>query len=369
MKRFLIAFCFAILFLYGDIAYAEKYKMELEVEFNNLRSPCTINIDLDNTEIATVSSRNEYKTQINVSAGRHTIRFIIASKGINQALNVNVTEDIKVHCRVNVDEAWPKLYLDKVKPSSVKIIPSRREAEGWHCNVCGQLSDMLFPDCVYCGNKRPKNNVVILSLDFKSNILFSKYNVIIYVDNLPYDKLWHGYGADIECRLPSGKHKIRIQKCDDPKVFGETEVNVQGHTKAKISFEAKRDRVLINSSEQEKYEPSDHYVEFAKSKGIYSSSFRFYVDTNTFTSWSRSGRGRGSTVKWTGTYRINNDGVVTLMYDDGTIAFYQYELDIYLDNPIEVFLPIKENGTVNRSKEDLKDAYERKRENRVLPMN
>ena len=328
-NKVLIGFlCGVVFMVLLGVANAEKYKVDLQVELNDLTGPtfpCSIKICVDDDELITTRCKDTYTTQIEIEEGRHTFGFSIANKGSRQELNVNISGNIKIKCRVNANERWPRLYLDRISPASAMIIPSRRESEGWHCNKCGKLSDLFFPDCVYCGNKK-LGNKVILSFDFKENRIFSKYDVDVFVDNIHYSKLLHGSDSELNCRLSSGKHIIKLQKWDNNNIRVEKEVDISGDSLVNMNFDVNRKAINITDFKVAAKKADDHYVRFLNKNGVYTTGFSFNMDTGRFTKYSKTTPSHGKN-DWSdnGTFTVDTSGRVTLMYDSGEIDYYRCE--------------------------------------------
>lgn len=355
-----------VLILLIGFASAENYKVDLEVKFNDLRSntfPCTIKICIDDNEIITTRCEGSYSTQMDVEKGRHVFWFYIANKGFSQALRIDVKNDMKVRCRVNADDAWPKIYLDKITPSSARIIPSRREAEGWHCNKCGKLSDLFFPDCVYCGNERSAHKA-ILSFKCKENRIFSRYDVNIYVDDVFYTRLKHGNSIDLNCYLSSGKHLIKIQKFDNDNLYVEKEIQLNNNSlSVSLDFEVKRNEINIMDYKASSKKLDDYYVSFLREKGTNTIGYSFNMDEMRFSYYSKTTPSYGKS-DWSekGSFSVDPDGLVTLVFDDGRIETMCCKAVLNLrDIPAEALLPVT-NSTSDAEPKKIDDgAFMRKR--------
>ncbi len=359
-----VLFSIVLLLLVG-FAGAESYKVDLDVEFQDLRNgifPCSIKICVDDDEIVTTGCKGTYSTQLEVEKGRHTFWFYLANKGIFQALSVDVVNNMKVKCRVNADDTWPKIYLDDILAHSAMIIPNRYESEGWHCSKCGKLSDLFFPDCVYCGDKRPANKIV-LSLKCKANRIFSRYDVNVYVDNVFYAKVNHGESSDLNCYLSSGKHVIRLQKFDDPKLYVEKEIQINNISSVSLDFEVNRSAINITDYKSSSKKLDAYYVRFLRQKGTNTTGFSFNTDEMRFSYYSKTSPSYGKN-DWSekGSYTVDSNGFVTLMYDNGTIEYYRCETVLYLhNNPEEALIPVA-NKTITVGPREIDDsAFVRKR--------
>lgn len=90
--------------------------------------------------------------------------------------------------------------------------------QNWICNKCGETSEDIIDICPKCGKSIEKNKVYI-SVDFKENLLFSKYGINILIDGIQINELRHGENYYQKVRLPDGNHEIKLVKEDDQSVY------------------------------------------------------------------------------------------------------------------------------------------------------
>lgn len=67
---------------------------------------------------------------------------------------------------------------------------------------------------------------VTIHINFIPNLIFSKYDVDLYIDEVKQETLKHGEDADFELKLVSGEHTIMFANHDDSSVSGSTSFNV-----------------------------------------------------------------------------------------------------------------------------------------------
>lgn len=68
---------------------------------------------------------------------------------------------------------------------------------------------------------------VTIHIKFVPNLIFSKYDVDLYIDEVKQETLKHGEDADFEFKLLSGEHTIMFANHDDSSVSGSTSFNVR----------------------------------------------------------------------------------------------------------------------------------------------
>lgn len=67
---------------------------------------------------------------------------------------------------------------------------------------------------------------VTIHIKFVPNLIFSKYDVDLYIDEVKQETLKHGEDADFEFKLLSGEHTIMFANHDDSSVSGSMSFNV-----------------------------------------------------------------------------------------------------------------------------------------------
>ncbi len=81
----------------------------------------------------------------------------------------------------------------------------------------------------------PEYNVS-LSIKCIENIIFSKYNVKVYIDDTYKGDITHGSSEDYDLKLSKGNHKIRFVSVEDDTVSGEVKVNITNDGELEIEI-------------------------------------------------------------------------------------------------------------------------------------
>ena len=90
---------------------------------------------------------------------------------------------------------------------------------------------------------------VHLSVDCSENLLFSRYDLAIYVDSEEIGTLDHGAEDSWDLTLDKGQHTLRVQKKDDSSVDGRKTFKVDQNEKISCTVYAKHDQIEISQLE------------------------------------------------------------------------------------------------------------------------
>lgn len=88
--------------------------------------------------------------------------------------------------------------------------------------------------------------LVHLSVDCSENLLFSRYDLAIYVDSEKVGTLDHGAEDSWDLTLDKGQHTLRVQKADDSSVDGRKTFKVDQNEKVSCTVHAKHDQIEIS---------------------------------------------------------------------------------------------------------------------------
>lgn len=90
---------------------------------------------------------------------------------------------------------------------------------------------------------------VHLSVDCSENLLFSRYDLAIYVDSEQVGTLDHGAEDSWDLTLDKGRHTLRVQKKDDSSVDGRKTFKVDQNEEVSCTVYAKHDQIEISHLE------------------------------------------------------------------------------------------------------------------------
>lgn len=123
-------------------------------------------------------------------------------------------------------------------------------AESWFCSDCEMEVNGNF--CSNCGKQNTAAQIsdgsaFKLEVDFKENIVFSKYDVDLLIDGKKQDVIGHGEHYANTFNLSSGVHTIRFVSVEKDNVYGSVIFNANKGGSLKCEISAYRNRVEIDS--------------------------------------------------------------------------------------------------------------------------
>lgn len=87
-----------------------------------------------------------------------------------------------------------------------------------------------------------------IDISCEENLMFSRYDVCVYVDNTKLGVLEHGTQKIFSASLTGGVHTIRLTEEDDKSVDGSVDIVVDGNNTYKLEIACKNDQVKVESS-------------------------------------------------------------------------------------------------------------------------
>lgn len=96
-----------------------------------------------------------------------------------------------------------------------------------------------------------KTYPVSLELESQENLLFSKYDVQVYLDEKPLGTIDHGTTSSFTAELTKGQHHLVLKKDDDPSVDGQVSFEVTGEMDLRYRFESNRKQIILKEIEEE----------------------------------------------------------------------------------------------------------------------
>ena len=115
---------------------------------------------------------------------------------------------------------------------------------------------MIIICLIACGSKEKNETVkegkyeVKIDVDCIKNILFSKYDISIFVDGKKIGDLEHGKKDIYKIKLESGKHTFKVEKKEDSSVDGKIKFSISENSNLKYTISCSRNQVEINEVAQ-----------------------------------------------------------------------------------------------------------------------
>lgn len=80
---------------------------------------------------------------------------------------------------------------------------------------------------------------------FNENLMFSKYDVDVFIDGISVDNIDHGSNKTLNIKLPKGKHEIKFEKEDENTVDETLEFEVVGDFYLKYEINSKSNKIEV----------------------------------------------------------------------------------------------------------------------------
>jgi hypothetical protein len=74
---------------------------------------------------------------------------------------------------------------------------------------------LLIMVAALSGCQASEEHSIYVTIDFKSNLLFNRYNIIVYVNGEEQARIRHGRTETISINLSKGTHRLRVVRADD----------------------------------------------------------------------------------------------------------------------------------------------------------
>lgn len=146
--------------------------------------------------------------------------------------------------------------------------PIQDNTNEWVCSSCGAKVTGNF--CSVCGSKRPETKtadnesfvstesdisvinvngdiLLELNIDFEKNLLFSTYNVAMYLDDIYIATLPHGQSFHGVVSVSKGIHVISFYEENDTSVKGTSQFNIESKTTFYCEIHAKSSKIKVDN--------------------------------------------------------------------------------------------------------------------------
>ncbi len=118
--------------------------------------------------------------------------------------------------------------------------------------IVGVVLLLFFTGCVDSNSKdgnmddsQVQNFNVVLEVDCSANLLFSRYDIEIFIDSEKLGTIDHGENKIFELQLSEGKHTLTIEEESNSSVDGSIDFSVSKDVKLKYQVSCKSDQVKI----------------------------------------------------------------------------------------------------------------------------
>ena len=195
--------------------------------------------------IAEFDSNAEFATTSNVVITYHTLKTIYAPVSFDQAIDMDTEALIKSF----TDAGFINITTDEI----IDLDPDKTNAEFENRLTINQETSFdtnaKFPidSEVKIITHRPykKYNLKVI-VDFSSNLLFNKYDIVFLVAENS-ETLNHGQDGEFEYRLKSGNYTMAFHRVDDSSIVGDVEVDLSGDTEISLKISCHSERIDVEA--------------------------------------------------------------------------------------------------------------------------
>lgn len=94
-----------------------------------------------------------------------------------------------------------------------------------------------------------ENFTISLDVEFEKNLMFSKYDVDVFLDSVKVGTYDHGKDFSVTIQCSEGNHTIWFYEHNDKSQSGSIQLNVNSNSRVKCHIECKRNRVEVSKIE------------------------------------------------------------------------------------------------------------------------
>lgn len=111
------------------------------------------------------------------------------------------------------------------------------------------IAGIVLAGCfgILCGGAHADEGTVEIELTCEENLLFSRYDIDVYVDGSKIDTFDHGFSTTLTLDLPEGDHTLTLTERDNPSVDGSVDFSVPSESVLSYEIHCTSDQVEIDS--------------------------------------------------------------------------------------------------------------------------
>ncbi len=216
----------------------------------------------------------------------------------------------------------------------------------WWCVKCNGKTNPVETVCSQCGDAMPQLKVRI-DVDFKGNLIFSKFDVNVYLDDILLERMEHGIGFKRIYRMNPGIHTIKFEKADETTVTVDRQFEIMADSDLYWEIKTSWGEIVIDKEECKdlglKYDVAfDYRINMAGYSIAFDMDTHRFIEVEDYTSHDKVKNGTFS-----GSF---HDDYIVLNYSDGTVTKmrYVYEDLNYQDTGYYLY-PLSEYGTIKKN--------------------
>lgn len=232
-----VSFMLVCLLPFGTVFAEDTYSVNLCVEFteNAVLSRYDVVLYIDGEKYGIYEHGVSFVENTTLTQGKHELKFCkIGDKSVDGKINVDVTGDTSVTCTIQCKNSQVKITDLNVSSSQTNASTVAPEA------LAASSSDGI---------------PLLLRVDADENLAFSRYDVTLYVDGIPYGTYDHGVAFEETVYVTPGEHTFMFCRANDLSIKGQIEIEITEESLLCCTIHCWNDEVTIRDVKL--YEGSD----------------------------------------------------------------------------------------------------------------
>lgn len=221
-----------------NLLVPELFETELEVicEENLVFSQYDVDVYIDDEIVGSIEHGKKETFRLSLSEGVHIIKF--TEKGNNVVCGTDefsVLNKSKIKYEINCKSS--KVDFELIENANENIISDVTNEEISNDTTSEKpTSSELRNDGLY---------EVVLDIVCEENIIFSQYDIDVYVDDKLEGSVEHGKNEIINIYLSEGAHSIKFTEKGDDSVCGTDEISISGKSTVKYEIACYSSKVKV----------------------------------------------------------------------------------------------------------------------------
>ena len=211
-----------------------RLSLSIAFEENLMFSTYDVSMLIDGTVIATMPHGQGYSGTVDLEPGRHTLEFQRSGKAsVNGVYTFNLHGDASLSCEIHAKNNQVKITDAKIEEKAVS--GAGDETDGRMAAPADQTVIRVNGDIR-----------LDLSVEFEENLMFSTYDVQLFVDDELVATLPHGEDYAAVLGVSEGLHILKFQKVGKASVKGVSQISVSEDTSFSCKIQAKNSEVKVS---------------------------------------------------------------------------------------------------------------------------
>ena len=217
--------------------------LSVSYEENLFMAKYAVELFIDNQKVTTMPHGEGFSGQVPVTPGEHLIRFVKADdSGVEGSFSVHIDGDASFSCTIRSKTL--SIAVDQVSFRHEQT--NNTSPEGSTADAEADSDDQrMAPEAAM--NEAFSGPVRLdLVIDFKENMMLSRYDVDLYLDDVFVATLPHGIGYQGTFGVTGGVHVLTFRKSGDKTIKGVSQFNVEEDTSFSCSIECKNNKIKVS---------------------------------------------------------------------------------------------------------------------------